>query len=189
MKQLVRLFCPVIFLAAVPAFGQADPLATETKQSYQRIKRFFIAAAEQMPAEHYAFKATDEVRSFGGHVAHIADSQMRSCSNYNGAAKQANAGSLTAKADLVAALKASFTECDKAYDSLTGAGGMEMIEGRRGSRSRFGTLNGNVAHANEVYGSMAVYMRLKGLVPPSTAARGAGMGGRAKGAQKKGGRG
>ena len=174
MKQLARLFCPVILVGAVPAFGQAGPLATETKQSYQRIKRFFIAAAERMPDEHYGFKATDEVRSFGGHVAHIAAAQMRTCSNYNGAAKQARTGSLTAKADLVAALKASFAECDTAYNSLTDANGTEMIEGRRGARSRFGILNGNVAHGNEVYGSMAVYMRLKGLVPPSTASRAGG---------------
>ncbi len=186
MKKLVRLFCPVIFLSAIPAFGQADPLATETKQAYQRNKQFFIAAAETMPEEHYAFKATEEVRSFGGHVAHIADAQMRICSNYNGAAKQAGAGALTTKADLVAALKASFAECDKAYNSLTDANGAEMIEGRRGARSRFGTLNGNVAHNNEVYGSMAVYMRLKGLVPPSTASRGGAMRS-GKGARKKGG--
>ncbi len=126
------------------------------KQSYERIKRFFIVAAEKMPSEHYAFKATDDVRSFGGHVAHIADAQMRKCSNYNGAAKHGNTGSLTAKTDLVAALKSFFEECDKAYNSLTDAKGREMIQGRWGSRSRFGVLNGNIAHNNEIYGAMAV---------------------------------
>lgn len=187
MKKSVRLFCPVFLLCAAPMFGQANPLAAETEQSYQRIKRFFIAAAEKMPAEHYDFKATDDVRSFGGHVAHIADAQMRTCSNYNGAAKPGTAGALTAKADLVAALKAAFEECDKAYNSLTDAGGTEMVEGRRGSRSRFGILNGNITHDNEVYGSMAVYLRLKGLVPPSSEGR-AGGAQRNKNARKKAGR-
>ena len=184
MRKLIHLISATVCLYALPVFGQSDPLATETKQSYERIKRNFIAAAEKMPEEHYGFQATPDVRSFGGHVAHIADSQMRSCSNYNGAVKQADAGSMTAKADLVAAIKASFAECDKAYNSLTDANGAEMIAGRRGERSRYGTLNGNVTHANEVYGSMAVYLRLKGVVPPSSEGR---AGGRGKGARKKAG--
>jgi hypothetical protein len=39
----------------------------------------------------------------------------------------------------------------------------------------------NVAHNEECYGSMAVYMRLQKLVPPSSQARGGGGGkGKAK---------
>ena len=76
--------------------------------------------------------------------------------------------SKTAKADLVAALKASFDECDKAYDSLTDANASEMIKGPRGSRTKLGMLEGNITHDNEEYGYLAVYMRLKGQVPPSS---------------------
>ena len=37
-----------------------------------------------------------------------------------------------------------------------------------GSQTRLGALVSIVAHNNEDYGYMAVYMRLKGLTPPSS---------------------
>ena len=82
--------------------------------------------------------------------------------------KKSDAGSKTSKADLVAALKDSFAECDKAFDSLTDANAAEMIKGPRGERSKLGMLNGIVVHDNEEYGYLAVYMRVKGVVPPSS---------------------
>lgn len=38
-------------------------------------------------------------------------------------------------------------------------------------RSRLGLLAGMVSHSNEEYGYMAVYLRLKGVVPPSSERR------------------
>ena len=70
----------------------------------------------------------------------------------------------------MAALKESFAECDKAYDSLTDATAGEMTKAAR-PRTKLGTLVGNTAHDNEMYGAMAVYMRLKGIVPPSSEGR------------------
>src|SRR5436190_13640529 len=146
-----------------------DPLSTEAKQAYNNIKNNLMKAAEKMPEDAYDFKASPDIRTFGALIGHIAQSQMGTCSAVNGAMKKSDAGSKTAKADLVAALKAAFEECDKAFDSLTDANGKEMIKGPRGERSRLGTLIGVIAHDNEEYGYLAVYMRIKGVVPPSSA--------------------
>jgi len=140
----------------------------ESKQNYAGVKNNLQKMAEQMPEENYSFKATPEVRTFGELVAHVADSQARLCSMASGAQKSVGAASKTAKADLVAALKDSSAICDAAFDSLTEAtanqpGGM--------GRSKLALLEFNTGHANEEYGYMAVYMRLKGVVPPSTAGR------------------
>src|SRR5205823_1553090 len=140
----------------------ADPLSTEAKQAYSQIKGNITKMAESMPEENYTFKATPEVRTFGALIGHIADAQMGTCSTVNGAAKQLGASSKTSKSDLVAALKESNAECDKAFDSLTDANASDMIKTRRGERSRLGTLVGVIAHDNEEYGYTAVYMRLKG---------------------------
>jgi hypothetical protein len=113
--------------------------------------------------------------TFGKWVAHVADSQTGTCSGLNGQAKRGDAGTKTSKADIVAALKASFDECDAAFNALTDANALGLVTAGRGQRSRAGTLAGVNAHDNECYGSMAVYLRIKGVVPPSTAARG-GMG-------------
>ena len=94
----------------------------------------------------------------------------------NGQTRKGDAASKTGKADLVAALKASFEECDKAYNAITDANATELVAYGRGQNSRGGRLAYNTAHDQECYGSMAVYMRVKGIVPPSTAARSAGRG-------------
>ena len=124
-----------------------------------------------MPEENYSFKATADVRTFGQLIGHVADSQARTCSAVIGDMKNLNASAKTSKADLVAALKESFSLCDKAFDALTDAKASEMVTMGQRQRTRLGALVGTVSHSNEEYGYMAVYMRLKGLVPPSSEGR------------------
>lgn len=155
---------------AVSALAQ-NPLPAEAKQAYTGIKNNLVKMAEKMPDEHYSFKPVAEIRSFGELVAHVADAQTRNCSAAQGSPKQGNAASKTSKADLVAALKDSFTVCDAAFDALTDANAFEKIKTPRGERSRIGTLIQNTTHSNEEYGYMAVYLRLKGVVPPSSERR------------------
>ena len=157
-------------LLACPLYGQsaAPGLSSGIQQSYNRIKNNFMAAAEAMPEEDYGFQPVKEERTFGGWVAHIADAQMGSCSQIAGARKTINAASMTSKADLVAALKQSFDACDAVYSALTDANAGDPAPSFRGSQPRLVALANTVAHDNEAYGSMAVYMRLKGIVPPSS---------------------
>ena len=155
--------------AALTLQAQTAPLITEMKAGYDGTKNKLVRMADKMPEEHYSFKATPDVRTFGELVAHVADSQAGTCSAINGAPKQLNARSKTAKADLVAALKESFAECDKAWESMTDATSTQMIAGRGGQqRTKLGTLTNNRVHSEEEYGYMAVYMRLKNVVPPSS---------------------
>lgn len=154
--------------------AQGDPLSNEARQGWNRTKNNIIAAAEKMPEGDYDFKPAPESQSFRQLVAHTADSAMGTCSAYSGERKMAGAASKTAKADLVAALKSAMEECDKAYGSLTDAKATEMVEGRMGQRSRLGTLYGNTVHIEHEYAQMAVHLRLKGQVPPSSEGRGGG---------------
>jgi len=165
----------VMIFAAALAGGcalqaQTNPLIAESKRAYTAIKTNLTKAADKMSDENYSFKASPDIRTFGALIAHIADSQMRMCAQVKGEQKQADAASKTAKADLVAALKASFDECDAAWDSITDANAGEMLGGRA-PRSKLGTLIYATTHDNEEYGYLAVYMRLKGVVPPSSEPR------------------
>jgi hypothetical protein len=160
----------ILLAAAACAFTvqAADPLSSETKQAYTAIKGNLMKAAEKMPDDAYSFKASPDIRTFGALIGHVADAQMGTCSIINGAPRKGTASSKTSKSDLVSALGDSFAECDKAYDSLTDANATEMLKFRNGERSRLGILVGNVVHDNEEYGYLAVYMRVKGVVPPSS---------------------
>lgn len=161
-------------LAAAGALGAQDPLSTELRQSWNRTINNVVAAAEKMPEGDYNFKPAPESQSFRDLVAHTADSAMGTCSAYSGERKMAGARDMTAKADLVGAMKAAQAECEKAYGSITDAKAAEVIQGPRGSRSRLGTLYGNAIHIEHEYAQMAVHLRLKGIVPPSSEGRGGG---------------
>ena len=163
-------FLSVLFVLAIAAGVQAqdNPLATELKQNYQQQKKALLAEAERMPEADYAFKATGETGTFGSRVAHVADAQMMICSAVKGESKRGDAGSKTSKADLVAALKGSFDYCDGAYDSFTDAGATQTVKVFGRPETKLSALWGNLGHDQEMYGYMAVYLRLKGLVPPSS---------------------
>ena len=150
----------------------ANPLSTELKAAYTRVKTNFIKAAEKMPEDQYDFKPTPETQSFKERVAHIAVSSMGPCSSMKGEPKSIDAKTLKSKADVVSALKDSFAACDAVIDNLTDADAFTMVTGGRGGpRSKLATLYGLVAHDNELYGYICVYMRLKGIVPPSSEGR------------------
>lgn len=150
----------------------SNPLSTELKTAYTRVKTNFIKAAEKMPEDQYDFKPTPEMQSFKERVEHIAVSSIGPCSGLEGEHKSIDAKTLKTKADVLAALKESFATCDAVVDKMTDADAVTMVTGGRGgSRSKLALMYGLVAHDNELYGYICVYMRLKGIVPPSSERR------------------
>ena len=144
---------------------------SELKQFYVVRKGDLLKAADRMPAESYDFRPTPEVRSFAQLMAHIIDAQVGFCAAVKGEPRKPSAASKTSKAELVAALKASFELCDSAFDSMTDATAAQMLKAGNSERSKLGTLLYATLHDNEEYGYLAMYLRLKGLVPPSTDSR------------------
>ena len=157
--------------AASATAQMSTPIISEMKQFYTIRKGDLLKAADRMPADAYDFKPTPEVRTFAQLLAHITDAQMGFCSAVKGEPRSINAGSMTAKSELVAALKASFDECDSAFDTMTDVTASQMLKAGNSQRSKLGTLLYATLHDNEEYGYLAMYLRLKGLVPPSTDSR------------------
>ncbi len=122
----------MLMLAALAAGSlyaqQPTTEAAVLKQAYAAIKGNVTKAAEKMPEDQYGFKASPDIRTFGGLIGHIADVQGRICAAAAGSTPPASAGEKTAKADLVAALNASFAVCDGVFDSLTDADASEDDE-------------------------------------------------------------
>ena len=172
MKPL--LCCLVLVLTALPALGQAPapagtPAVGMLRTSLGGVKAYITKAADQVIEADYAFKPTPEVRSFGQLIAHIAEGNYMICAAVLGETAPA-AGieeKTTAKADLVAVLKSSFEYCDKAY-ALSDEESFEAVRLFGKERPRFAGLLINVAHDWEHYGNIVTYMRLKGMVPPSS---------------------
>jgi len=160
-------------LIATPLGAQSNPLTAGEKGIYTLVKNNIIKAAQKMPEANYAFKPTPEVRSFGQLIGHIADAQYLFCSAAAGEKNPAPGieKSKTSKADLVQAVQDAFAYCDKVYDGLTDAHATEMVKFFGREQARLSVLSFNTAHDDEHYGNIVTYMRLKGLVPPSSEAR------------------
>jgi len=171
----VKHICTLTLLGALlgaVSLNAQNPLSSDMKGSYSGIKSTITKAAEEMPDADYSFKASPMERTYGEIVGHIADTQLALCGNLKGEQKKGDAASKTTKADLVAALKASFDYCDGPYDSQTDADAATLVPlfGPR-KATKLAVLSFNIAHDNEMYGQMVVYLRLKGLVPPSSQRR------------------
>lgn len=171
----------VVMLGASQA--QAPDTTTQSggaRATYEMIKRYVLGSAEKMPAEHFAFEPTPEVRNFGEVLAHIADANYLLCSPALGEANP-NGGTIDkiekeqlAREALVDRLKTTFAYCDKAYAALSDANAGDVLPFFSGKRTRLGLLWFHISHAFEHYGNLVTYMRLKGVVPPSSTPRPSG---------------
>lgn len=178
--KLSRIFLAALCLIAVAATAlaqstaqTADPQAQALKQFYNFNKRVIIASAEKMPAEHYSFKPTPEVRSFAELVGHVADGNYLTCAPGKGESnpqKEIQHTEKTAKTkdELVKALKASFDYCDAVFNNLTDATLKETYKQGDRERPKTSMITLNVYHGGEHYGNIVVYLRMKGIIPPSS---------------------
>lgn len=168
--QRLSVLCAVAgLMTASVALGQGSPYQSEVQGNYSRLKDNILKAAEKMPAENYSFKPTPDIRSFARVVNHVTEAQNHVCGAANKTTDAPKPPAETAdKAAIVDALKASFAECDKAYAGLTDANMADMLAMGPMTRTRISALWSNVAHDNEQYATLSLYLRLKGLVPPTS---------------------
>ncbi len=157
---------------AALAQSQANPIVSAEKSIYGMSKDFLLRSAEKMPEENYAFKPVPVVMSFGQLIGHAAASQYEFCAPVLGEkAPEAAKEKKTSKADLIAQLKAAFAYCDKVYGGMTDANITATSKFFGGERSNLWILSLNNTHNFEHYGNIITYLRMKGLVPPSSEPR------------------
>jgi hypothetical protein len=169
MKRSFVLAISMEVACAALGLAQASvSMSADITQAYTAVKTNILKTAEKMPQDNYSFKPTPDLRTFAEVLDHVADSQMRTCAAVAGDRKTTSAAGKTTKTEVTTALNEAFAECDKAYGSLSDANAGDAIDTPRGQRSRLGALAGNVAHNSEQYGILAMYLRSKGIVPPSS---------------------
>jgi uncharacterized damage-inducible protein DinB len=193
-----RILLVVLFacLVAIPAFAQAgasaaDPVSAALKGSFDTITRYLAASADKMPEANFGFKPTPEVMSFGELLGHVANTHFSYCARVKGE-KNPNDGNdiqkKTAKADIVKGLADSIAYCAAVYKDMTDARLLEPLPPPVAPpavpvpptkaaapppppQPKFARLMGNVTHDWEHYGNIVTYLRIKGLVPPSSEPR------------------
>jgi uncharacterized damage-inducible protein DinB len=184
------LVIALALLVAVPAFAQTaapaapasaapqaapasptEPLSRVLYGGYNSQKLNLTQSAEKVPEADYAFQPTKDVRTFGQMLAHVANTQFTYCAAAKGEPnpnKDDLEKTALTKAAIQKALADSFAFCDTIYLPLTDAKAMEMVKVGQNEIPRAARLISNIAHDNEHYGNLVTYMRIKGIVPPST---------------------
>jgi uncharacterized damage-inducible protein DinB len=169
-KNLMLALCVLSTAATASAQSATLPHAATLKSQAETIRGFVLRTAEKVPEDLYAFKPTPEVRSLGALLGHIADGNNLLCGMAAGEKAAPNRANeqKTTRADLVAALNASFDACDKVFDATTEANATAPVDFFGEKETRLGMLAFVNSHMWEHYGNLVTYMRLKNIVPPSS---------------------
>ena len=168
MNRICTLTLLTTLSGAAAMHAQDNPFSADAKGAYTGIKNTLLRAAEKMPDENYSFKTVPEVRTYGEMITHVADIQFMLCGMANGQQKQGKAPAEKTKAAASAYLKSSFDYCDGVYNSMSDAAGAAKVKMFGRELTKLGVLNFNISHDNEMYGTMVAYLRIKGIVPPSS---------------------
>jgi uncharacterized damage-inducible protein DinB len=155
-----QLLCAVAIAIVGPDVSAQTPKdpdpAAVLKQGFGEVSGWLLKAAELVPPDKYSYRPTTTVRTYGEMLGHVADGYNYFCGRASGRKVEwsdATAQGKTDKATIVAALKSATSACAAAHD---GEGGRSPL------------LLQNFGHASLHYGNVVTYVRMLGLVPPSS---------------------
>jgi uncharacterized damage-inducible protein DinB len=159
---------------AKPAVGTLMTPAAVYGKLLGMLESQFVGAAEAMPEDKYNFAPTSAigefkgVRTFAQEVKHVAQANHfffgGNLPEADVKAKSEAIDKLTTKADIVNALKDSFTQAHAFVEAITPENAFVMTaSGTRGGMAAFG-----IAHFMDHYGQMVEYLRMNGIVPPAS---------------------
>ena len=180
---MTRILCALfVATAVVPAVAQQKPPATFAaylQGQYAYVRGNLIGSAEKMPAEHFSFRPSPDVRTYAELFGHTMQAQYGYCSTVKGMANPTAGKELektvTDKAGVIQMVKDAFAYCDDLFAKLTDQNALEIITGgvppNQRQLARANQLTMLVVHGNEHYGNLVTYMRIKGIVPPSSSSQ------------------
>ena len=171
MKSSLAALAIVVFASAVHAQSGDTGYTSTLTRSWTRVARLVAASAEAMPAAGYAFKPTPDVRTFGELIGHLAEEHYMMCAGAKGE-KNPKAGAayekIADKAALVKALNESIAYCNAVYAAAKDDAKTTQPATAGRNDTPFSAMLGNITHDSEHYGNIVTYLRMKGIVPPSS---------------------
>jgi uncharacterized damage-inducible protein DinB len=167
--------------AATPA-AKTDDIPKSIAESISGTLQFaegnLVGLAEAMPEHKYSFVPSagkfDGVRSFGEQVKHVACAQFAFFNEFEGKTppddcEKGGHDPAKTKVELIKYLKDSFDYSNRVLATLTANNALDRVEGRyAGPNTKLGISVVAVWHITDHYGQLVEYLRLNGIVPPST---------------------
>ena len=159
--------------AVVPRGNAQNTMVENLRAEWEAERKEFGDIAAAMPADKFNFRATPEVRTFGEIVVHVVDDNTDFMDAVAGAKPGAEDRfkNLKSRQEILKTLTDHFDYGAKVLADLTEQKAMEAIPYRnRGNLPRWRLVMNAIGHAKEHYGNLVTYMRLNGMVPPTSAA-------------------
>jgi uncharacterized damage-inducible protein DinB len=151
--------------------AQTASLNAELLKDWTDQKAMMMKIADAMPEEKFSYKSTPAQRDFGQQVLHIANGNVMYIRFLGGktAAPTINR-TATAKAEILKALSDSFDYGSAVLKEQTADSLMQVVQTNSylGPSSRARVFYFLLGHTWDIYGQMAVYLRLNGIVPPAS---------------------
>jgi uncharacterized damage-inducible protein DinB len=164
------------FSLSVPGRAQAQAqsvsLQAEVLKDWTALKDSMHKIAAEMPADKYTFKPTDGQQTFGERVVHVATANVFFLGLLGGnAPKPAIDPKVTTKDAALKALDDSFDYGAAVLKEQTDQTLIQPVASPPkflGPSTRTRVMTFLVGHTQDIYGQLAVYLRLNGQVPPAS---------------------
>jgi len=166
-----------IVAAALPSLLSAQTpapsLSKELAGSFQRASTEIIDIAEAMPAEKYGYKPAAEISSFGDQLVHVAGITQRFIDSAKGTKTEAAHHAAMGKPEVIGLLKTTFKSAQDMIGSFNDTQMLEPVKFPFGDRTvtRATFWQGPLYQIRNHHGQLVVYLRMNGIVPPTTARR------------------
>jgi uncharacterized damage-inducible protein DinB len=166
-----------VLAAALPspvsAQTAAPSLAKELVATWQRAATEIVDVAEAMPENKYGYKPTPEISTFSDQLVHVAGITQRFIDSAKGTKSDAAHHKTMTKAEVITLLKSTFQTAQDTMASLTDAQLLEPVKFPFGDRTvtRATFWQGPMYQIRNHHGQLIVYLRMNGIVPPTTARR------------------
>ena len=167
----------IIALALVAnAVQPSDVWTTEAAfaDGYAAVSRDVREALEMMPDARLSYRPVPEVRTFAAVVAHISAHSISTCADVRGEKPPAGVNQWNvaiSRAELREQIAQADAMCESAYrvPDLAALNQVVVLADGRFKAERGNLLVNNLTHMTQYYGTLATYLRMNGLVPPTTA--------------------
>ena len=175
MTKSVRTFAlavAALALTASSAFAQAT-IHGDLMKDWSSQKDMIVKIANAMPEVKFGFKPTPAQRSYGEQIMHVALTNVDLLKVLAGkaAAPAFTAESAKTKAEILKALADSYDYGAALLDEESEATIGQSLQDSPawlGPATRARIVWTLLAHTMDIYGQMAVYLRLNGIVPPAS---------------------
>ncbi len=158
-------------LAPGISVGQTANLNAELLKDWTEQKALMMKTAAAMPEEKFSYKSTAPQRDFGQQILHVAGGNIAYFRFFGGkAVAPAFNRTATSKGEILKALADSYDYGEALIREQTDQSMMQIIQTNQylGPSSRARVIYFLIGHTWDIYGQMAVYLRLNGVTPPAS---------------------